>query len=58
MVATFYHRSFRPNWIWRELVVVAVTNPAVGEGVADATPVVALKVAEVNTIGLGVLRFA
>lgn len=44
-----YHRSFNPNWTWRELVAVDVITPAVGEG----SPVAAA-----YTTGFGVLRFA
>ena len=43
-----HHNSFKPNWIWREVVEVAVITPAVGEGppVEDA-----------YTTGFGVLKF-
>jgi hypothetical protein len=42
-----HHINFNPNWIWRDVVDVAVITPAVGDGppVADA-----------NTTGLGELK--
>src|ERR1700722_10750775 len=43
-----YQRSFRPNWIWREVVAVEVMTPAVGEGPP---------VAAANTTGFGVFKF-
>ncbi len=43
-----YQSSFRPNWIWRELVEVDVITPAVGDGPP---------VAAVYTTGFGVLKF-
>ena len=42
-----YQSSFRPNWIWREVVDVLVITPAVGE-----TP------EGVMTTALGKLKFA
>ena len=43
-----HHSNLTPNCTWRDVVVVAVITPAVGE---------APDVADVNTIGLGVLKF-
>ena len=56
--ASPHHKNLSPNWICRELVVVEVINPVVGDAVADATPVAGSNVAAVKTIGLGVLKFA